>query len=297
MTLGVRLRPALQALAAANGPGGATRKAAGEIVAGLPATPTSHVRIEVLGPLVVQRDEGAVDHPDLRRQRVRELLTFLVVHRRARREEITDELWPELDDRGRNLRVTLNYLQRVLQPDRDATEPPYFLRADGAWLALDGPDRLTVDLWELDALLDQAAAAERDGSPAAALDAYARALRLWRGEPLADVPYADWAERERQRLRSRFTAAAVRAGELSLAAGAPADARAAAEQAINADPSNELAYQLLARTHLADDDPAGARRAVDACTIALADLGVTPSPATVALGGPTADDQPRVTSG
>ena len=42
------------------------------------------------------------------------------------------------------------------------------------------------------------------------------------------------------------------------------------------------AYQLLARTHLADGDPAGARRAVDACTAALADIGARPSPATVA---------------
>ncbi|MDQ3601749.1 MAG: hypothetical protein M3408_10985, partial [Actinomycetota bacterium] len=61
-------------------------------------------------------------------------------------------------------------------------------------------------------------------------------------------PYADWAEPERTRLRTRYTAAAVRAGELLLAAGAPANARRAAERAITADTIAENAYQLLART-------------------------------------------------
>jgi len=41
--------------------------------------------------------------------------------------------------------------------------------------------------WLLDDHLDAADRAERDGAPAAALDAYRAALALWRGEPFVDV--------------------------------------------------------------------------------------------------------------
>jgi DNA-binding SARP family transcriptional activator len=179
--------------------------------------------------------------------------------------------------------MTLSYLQRVLQPARGSSDPPYFLRSNGPWLSLEGTDRLDVDAWRLAAWLDEADAAEKAGTPAAALSAYVEALPLWRGEPFADVPYAAWAEPERARLRRRYTAAAVRAGELQLASGARPDALSAARRAIDADPTAEPAYQLLARTHLAENDLAAARQAVEACVRALAELNVRPQPATVAL--------------
>jgi predicted ATP-grasp superfamily ATP-dependent carboligase len=56
-----------------------------------------------------------------------------------------------------------------------------------------------------------------------------------------------------------------------------------AQRAIDADHTAEPAYQLLARTHLAENDVAAARRAIDACVRALAELNVSPQPATVAL--------------
>jgi DNA-binding SARP family transcriptional activator len=283
--LGTRLRAVLQQLVNDPHTQAPTVAGAKKLLASLPAVPASHVHVNVLGPLEVRRDDAVVTDPELRRQRVRELLCFLVAHTRARREEITDQLWPELDDRGRNLRVTLNYLQHVLQPERTGTDPPYFVRSDGPWLALEGLDRLDVDAWRLDALLDAAERADRAGAPAVALAGYGEALPLWRGEPYADLPYTAWAEVERARLRTRYTAAALRSGELLLAAGAPADARTAAQRAIMADPTREVAYQLLARTHLAEDDRAGARHAIDACVVALAELDVEPDRATMALLG------------
>src|SRR5207248_33096 len=183
--LGSRLRPALRRLAAAAGTEGVVAAAATRVAATLPALPASRVTVKALGPLGVWRAGEPVDDADLRRQRVRELLCFLIVRSRVRREEISAELWPGLDDRGRNLRVTLNYLQRVLQPERSPSDPPYFLRSIGPWLSFEGRDRLEVDVWAVDELLDEADRAERSGNPAGALAAYTRALPLWRGEPVA----------------------------------------------------------------------------------------------------------------
>ena len=221
------------------------KAAAQQLLAELPGIPSYQLRIDVIGPLRVLRDGEEDSSPDVRRKRVRELLSHLVAFRRVRREAVADELWPDLLDVGRNLRVTLSYLQRVLQPDRAEGEAPYFLRSEGGWLMLEPDPRITVDLWELETRLDAAAAAERNGSPTAALAEYREALPLWRGEPFADAADAGWAQAASVRLRQRYVAAAVRAGELLLAVGDPTGARDAAERAIAAEPSAEPAYFLL----------------------------------------------------
>jgi DNA-binding SARP family transcriptional activator len=280
--LAPHLRPLLRAIIAA-GPTREMLRAADGWLTQIPAVPAFRLRIAVLGPLEVQRDGQPAVDPELRRKRVRELLSYLVVHRRVRREAVAADLWPDLDDGGRNLRVTLSYLQHALQPDRENRDPPYFLRADGDWLTLTGRDHLDVDAWELQVRLDEAGEAERAGSPATALDAYRALLPLWRGEPYADVPYAPWADAERARLRTRFEAAAVRAGELLLAARELSEAQDAAMCAVTAEPGSESAYRVLIRARLADDDLTGARRALDECRAALAELGVEPEPRTTEL--------------
>src|SRR5690606_4949590 len=153
----------------------------------MPAVPAYRLAVSVLGPLELRRDGTVVEHADLHRRRVRELLCYLVAEPRRRREEAAEALWPELPDPRHNLRVTLNYLQRVLQPERDRDEPPFFVRTQGEWLTLGGGEHLDVDAWRLDARLDAADQAERRSDPAAALAAYRSALPAWRGEPYADA--------------------------------------------------------------------------------------------------------------
>ena len=112
--------------------------------------------------------------------------------------------------------MTLNYLQHLLEPDRAGRQPPFFVQVEGPWLALRCDKHLVVDAWELTGRLDEAAAAERAGRPLSALVAYRGALGLWRGEPFVDAPHATWAETARTRLRTRYSNALVRAGELEL---------------------------------------------------------------------------------
>jgi LuxR family transcriptional regulator, maltose regulon positive regulatory protein len=280
--VGTSLRPALNRLIITS-PTPKVAAAARRFLSTLPGEPRAQLHIGVVGPLELHRDDDLIEHRDLRRQRVRQLLCYLIVKGRVRREEAADELWPELDDGGRNLRVTLNYLHGVLEPDRAGRQPPFFVRVEGPWLVLCRDDHLAVDAWDMHARLDEAEVAEKDGSPTLALAAYRAARLLWRGEPFADAPYALWAETARTRLRSRFAAAAVRAGELELAAGDPHEARAFAEAAVAAEQYSEVAYRLLARSHLDEGDRAGAHRALDDCRVALAELSLDVEPTTSEL--------------
>jgi LuxR family transcriptional regulator, maltose regulon positive regulatory protein len=280
--LGAELRTMLRHLADDH-PVPAIADAAARLAARLPPLPSAMVRIGVLGPLVVELDGVPVDAPELQRRRVRELLCTMVAHTRMRREALATQLWPDHPDPRQNLRVTLAYLQRVLQPDRDPGEPPYFLRTDGSYLRLEGGEHLEVDVWALEALLDQGEAADRAAAPADALAAYRSAVPLWRGEPFADGPDAEWVGAERARLTSRFVAGALRAGELLLATGERVEARRAGECALVAERWCEPAYQLIMRTHLAEGDRAAAERTLAACRAALAELDLEPEATTVDL--------------
>jgi LuxR family maltose regulon positive regulatory protein len=294
--LGARARPGLRALADRGSAALATT--ARRLLTEIPAPPDAAVEIAVLGPLELRRGGGIVDEPAWRRERVRRLLMFLVAHPTTTRDAVSTALWEDFDDRSatNNFRVTLSHLLDVLQPARGQREPSYFVRQHGRHLALVRSEWLMVDAWEFERALDAAAAAEDAGSPSLALAKYREALHEYRGDFLADLLYEDWAIPERERLRARFSIAAVRAGELVLAAGdrEGEESSLLAERVLAVDPWSEPAYRLLAASHVARGNRSAARRALERCREALAELGAEPEPATLALERrPKTSDSPH----
>jgi DNA-binding SARP family transcriptional activator len=275
-TVGPPVREALRELAGAL-PG------AKRLLRSVPSPPDHALHIRVLGPPSVDHDGVATTQPEWGRERVRSLLCWLVARRRVTRAETEAALWPEFDaaTAGGNLRTTLGYLQRVLEPERAAGDAPFHVRGDGDALLL-AEEAVTVDAWEFERLLDEAADAEAAGAPSVALTAYEQAAGLWGGDYLVDV-YDDWAGPERDRLRARFLAGSVRAGELQLAAGDIDRALLLATRAIEAERWSEPAHRLVIAAHLARGDRASARRALERCHRALDDLGVEPAELTVML--------------
>jgi DNA-binding SARP family transcriptional activator len=251
----------------------------------LPAVPPFRLTLSALGPLELRRDGAMVASSELRRERVRQLVAYLLTHDRPTRAAIMADLWPDLDETaaGRNLRVTLAYLQNVFEPERGELDPPYFVRSVAGSLHLVVGDALAVDVSEFEQQLDEATRLERQGAPSAALAAYERAAALWRGDYFVDLPADEWLQWERDRLRGRFVAAAVRAGNLLLARGSTARARELAQRAIAADEWREQAYQLLIAAHLQAGDVHGARECLQRCYEMLAELDVPAQQRTEAL--------------
>jgi LuxR family maltose regulon positive regulatory protein len=282
--LGDRARGVLRARSSdATTPVAATAR---QLLRDLPAVPHHRLRLRVLGPMELRCDGEVVAAPQLRRERVRQLLAYLLVHDRATRTAVAADLWPDLDEvaAGRNLRVTLAYLHAVLEPERDDQDPPYFVRSSGPVLRLVVDGALEVDAVTFERTLDSAARLERQGAPSAALTAYRRAVDLWGTDYLPDVAGGEWLEWERERLRGRFVAAAVRAGELLLGRGEPGPAQALGERALRVDRWSERAYQLVVAAFLDTGDLVAARRWLHRCLGTLRELGVPPHPRTVALG-------------
>ncbi|MEM9515693.1 MAG: bacterial transcriptional activator domain-containing protein, partial [Actinomycetota bacterium] len=273
---GRRVRELVASLAESPTLGGAAR----QLLAELPTPPESPLEIRVLGPMELRIGSQTLHHADWRRERVRELLGLLVDRRRISRRAASATLWPDLDDRraARNLAVTINYLNAVLEPHRPSGATAWFVRSDGPNVWLVDDDTVHIDAWEFERVLG-----ERVDSAAAETTATVRALRMWGGDYLADLDRAEWAEAPRVRLRQRFVTAAVRVAELSAAIGQPADALEWAGKAIEADRWCEPAYVALATAQQQLGDRGGALRTLQRGEEALAELSLAPGAAAAEL--------------
>ncbi len=96
---------------------------------------------------------------------MRELLSLLALRRSLTRDQLCELLWPELDPVAgtRNLRVTLAYARRVLEPERTGNHACFHLRSEGERVWLHRSPELVVDLWEAETQFQVAA---RPAAPA-----------------------------------------------------------------------------------------------------------------------------------
>jgi DNA-binding SARP family transcriptional activator len=165
------------------------------------------VRICALGRTEVSSGETQLGGRWLA-QRPGQLLKYLVSQRTRSvlQDEIAYALWPENGyDAQSNVRHTMHQLRRRLEPRRANRAPSEFVvTREGAYSF--ARDRVTVDADEFEALARAGlAAVERD--PPRARERLDAALELYRGDFLADEPYAEWALDERDRLRDLATGA------------------------------------------------------------------------------------------
>jgi DNA-binding SARP family transcriptional activator len=273
-------RPAVADLA--GHPTRALRMAARTAVGRLAVPPTGRLKLSLLGPVELRQDGEPIQAVDWRRERVRSLLAHLALTGTVSRRQLADDLWPALDPeaQSRNLRVTLTYLLRVLEPNRMQRDASFYVRQHGGNLSLHPGDSLEVDVWEFDALCERARDADRGGSASAALDHALVAVDLWRGEP-TELVSEPWAVPIVEQRRLRFAAVATRAGELLLAHGDAERAHALADRALAIDPWLESAHRLVVAAHRTAGDDLAARRALGRYREAIRDLGLSPDEATL----------------
>lgn len=229
-----------------------------DVAAHTPTPPPSRIGVRLLGHAEVDVDGRATAHPDWRRERVRALLTWLVLHPNTSREQATTALWPDLEPgrAAKNLRTTLNYLHGILEPGRGAGDATWYVRSDGQ--RLDLHRSLDVDVRRFADLLDQADETERAGHPLAALPLLTAAISEWRGDLAVDLDY-EWLDLERIHLRSRFVRAACRTAELFTAIGQGDRAIDPARAALDADPYHGPSYRALAEAYRGVGDHTSAR--------------------------------------
>jgi DNA-binding SARP family transcriptional activator/DNA-binding XRE family transcriptional regulator len=208
-----------------------------------PARPGGYRWLRVLGPLEAWRGGAPVE---LGPPRQRAVLGLLAVSpdEQVRRETIIDALWDEPPATAVNLvQSYVSRLRRLLDPSRPARDRAGLLVSTGTSYRLQAtPGEL--DLVAFRQVVDRARAARAAGSAAAACDLYDEALRLWRGDPLADVDLlrdhlavAD--------LAGRYAAVVGEYAETAFAAGFHERVLPRVEALARTEPLNERAHAQL----------------------------------------------------
>jgi DNA-binding SARP family transcriptional activator len=229
--------------------------------------------IEVAGPTATSSPPGAKERAILAR-------LLLDAGRPVPVDELLEAGWEGVarDAAARSLAVRIANLRSYLEPDRDRGAPSSLLVRDGLGYRLAiAPEQ--VDAYRFERGVHAAAGLR----PATALEAFDRALALWRGTPFGDLAGAEWAQAEIRRLEDLRSRAEEGRARALVDLGRPLEAVPALRRLVDADPLRE---ELVATLMLA---LYGAGRQVEALAAyrdlagRLRELGLTPGEATRAL--------------
>ncbi|MEV4436268.1 BTAD domain-containing putative transcriptional regulator [Streptomyces sp. NPDC049585] len=235
--------------------------------------PGPRLRVSVLGPLRAWRDGQPLDLGHLRQQAVLAALV-LCQGRTVSRQELLDGVWGQEPPNTNVVPVYVYRLRKALHP---AGGPDAVIARDRSGYRL-LPGAVAVDVARMEELVTAAGAAERAGDLTAAVRSCARALELFRGEPLAGQP-GPFAELERLRLTERRVVLVQRKLDWQLRLGQHSEAIAELSALAVAQPLNEPVAAMLMRALYLDGRQADALSVFDRTRRRLADeLGVSPGP-------------------
>lgn len=170
------------------------------------------LQISTLGKLKLEAKGRPIGGEWLER-RPGQLLKYLLCNRGrvVTNDQLAEALWPGAGvDEGRSrVRYNIHALRERVEPERERRSPARFVVSHRGGYVFDASHVwLDADEFEREALAGLAAYRRTDQK--LARDHLAAALRFYKGEFLADDPYAEWVLEEQERLRE-LAAQALRA--------------------------------------------------------------------------------------
>lgn len=232
--------------------------------------------VSLLGPFMLRRG-GATVGTDSWQRRMESLFKVVATapNRRRSRDEIVELLWPDTSPQAGagNLRLVVHLLRRALE-DASSPDLPSPLRSERGWIGLDAAYTWEIDLERFEQLL-------RAGGDR--IDLLEEAAALYRGTPLAEDLYDDWAEPIRERVQRQWRDLCLKLASLYLARRAADVAAGWFERALEADPLDEEALRGLIKA-LGDAGRAteAVRRFRHFEQRLQEEIGVSPDPETLA---------------
>ncbi len=262
--------------------------ATGDDITAPRAAAAAAVRYAILGPVEIRDAAGPIPAGGPRQLA---LLAFLLLNANATvsSDRLIEALWGD-DARGadKRLQMAVARLRKVL----DAGEPVLHTSAGGYALQV-APGELDAHVFEAAIADGRAALAAGDAERASSV--LARALELWRGAPLVDVGYMEFAQPEIRRLEELRLGALEARVDADLALGAHAAVVGSLESLLAEHPTRErIAAQLMIALYRCGRQA----EALDAYLRTRAhlseELGLEPGPALQALQAEILEQSPAL---
>jgi DNA-binding SARP family transcriptional activator len=202
--------------------------------------------------------------------------------RASPRDVLLDTFWPSVAPAlARNrLQVALTGVRRKLE----AVTPVQLIEfRDGAYRVSQDVD-VDLDVDTFERLVECGRHDELDGHAERAVDHLSEAVAVYRGDFLADSPYADWTTLTRETLRIKYLDLLDRLARLLLQQDRTGECIGIAQRILSQDPSREDAHRLMMYCFSRQGRTHQALRQFDLCRVSLREaLGVRPSKATLDL--------------
>jgi len=230
-------------------------------------------RVEVRGQIVA----------DARwtRPQARMLLKLLALEptHQMHRQRLIELMWPSIDpDAGAaNLHKIIHMARRALEPKLRSGAESRFIVTSRQHVQLQAPGELWIDAEAFERVASRA----RTGSNATE---YEEALTLYRGDLLAEDPYADWCAQKREQLHALRDELLLGLGRACSAQGHYPRAIQQYETVLATAPANENAHRELMRLYALTGRRSDALRQFARCSEAVrADLDADVEDATLHL--------------
>lgn len=203
---------------------------------------------KTLGEFTVWRGGKEIKSDDWSRDKARKLLQILVGHRGqyVRSEQLADWLWPDKSrEQGRqNLKVIINTLNRILEPERQG-QCPFFLERNTQGYGIVNKDNYQVDAELFISLVQAGCNYFRKNDLLLAQEALEEALVLYEGDYLPEMIYEEWVLAEQESLRKMFLEAAEKLAQINLQQKQWTRCLEICEMILAKDCCCESAYQLM----------------------------------------------------
>ncbi|MBI3687544.1 MAG: winged helix-turn-helix domain-containing protein [Actinobacteria bacterium] len=219
--------------------------------------------------------------------RARCLFQYLLVNRNriVPKDRLREVLWPHAtwSSESSSLKVAVHALRQVLASQKGFSgqrleviyqDFGYLLRVDNdVW----------IDFCEFESAVDRARVAELRGDVAGAVEAYDRAVALYRGDFLIGET-ADWVTEQREWLRGAALRARSCLAEYELVRGNDGQALHHCRASLEIDPCREEIYEIVMLIHAGRGELIQVRRWYELCVQRLRTLlDASPSPALTRL--------------
>ena len=233
------------------------------------------MRYRVLGPLEVCNEHHSLA---LGEGGQRTVLILLLLHRNeaVSTDLLIDALWGDAPP-ATAAKVLQNHVSQLRRALEDREGRRLLTRGRGYLLAVEDGE---LDLDRFERLVDEGSGALASDRPADAARSLREALALWRGPPLADVAYEEFAQAEIARLEERHLAALEQRIDADLALGRHSDLVAELEGLVAEHPLRErMRAQLMVALYRCGRQADALETYGDARRALLDKLGVEPGPA------------------
>lgn len=231
-------------------------------------------------PIARQRDEEGERDLDWRLRRSFQVLAFLASSPglQAGREELIEAVWPTEGERTieRNFHPTLSHLRRALEGGNRGKDRPAPLLFRNSVYRLNPDVGWEIDVIEFGRLGDEGKALAGRGELDAAVEAWQRAWRLYRG-PFLQGYYEGWVASRRETYQRRYLELLRDLGDLHVRLRRSEEAMDAYRASLVEDPFQERIHVNVMRLYAEQGRRDLARRQYDhLCRILLEELGMAP---------------------